>query len=389
MIYGNGAQGRIAETKPTDLARPAGEGTAIDTTNEYRVRVLSEKYYELKDHLGNVRVVVTDMKEPTAQSGTYPFVAVVSSYANYYAYGMLQPGRHYEGGEWRYGFNGQERQVSLTSGGVLTAPFWAFDPSSTRRWELDPKPDFERSPYSTFASNPIANFDRLGDTITVTSDDGKYLLTLDDAKKESRTMTAKRAYDLGYQWFAPTADNYFPLLATAPGLPEMPELKHFSWSEIAAFSEVDRFKLMYAQHMCGDWKRVEAAGYLLVTVDGAPYWADAIGQIPFAVNMYRDLLRSNGSVDKSIRMTMTAARRFGNGNVFDPVADNSNSYDNAVALRAAIWASNRFVVKASVRIWGLGKPSLYVVRGVPFSPDHLGEPVSTRERAKYDPVPQD
>ncbi len=162
VIYGNGAQGRIAETKPTDLARPAGEGTAIDTTNEYHVRVLSEKYYELKDHLGNVRVVVTDMKEPTVQSGTYPCVAVVSSYANYYAYGMLQPGRSWEGGEWRYGFNGQERESEQTTKEAYSAQYWYYVPAVCQRWNIDPKARSSDSPYACYFGNPIIYIDPNG-----------------------------------------------------------------------------------------------------------------------------------------------------------------------------------------------------------------------------------
>ncbi len=163
VIYGNGAQGRIAETKPTDLARPAGEGTAIDTTNEYHERVLSEKYYELKDHLGNVRVVVTDMKEPTVQSGTYPFVAVVSSYANYYAYGMLQPGRHYEGAEWRYGFNGWQHETSFGDDRSTYNTEHRLVDGRIARWtSVDPEAA-QSTPYALTRDNPIALIDPYGD----------------------------------------------------------------------------------------------------------------------------------------------------------------------------------------------------------------------------------
>ena len=39
----------------------------------------------------------------------------------------------------------------------------------------------------------------------------------------------------------------------------------------------------------GDWKKSSkgADGYLLVTVGEKSYWADAIGQIPFAVDTMR------------------------------------------------------------------------------------------------------
>jgi RHS repeat-associated protein len=62
-------------------------------------RVLGERRYELTDHLGNVRVVMSDYKRTTV---------IVLSATDYYLFGMVA--RTYTSPEeYRYGFNGKEK----------------------------------------------------------------------------------------------------------------------------------------------------------------------------------------------------------------------------------------------------------------------------------------
>jgi hypothetical protein len=61
-------------------------------------------------------------------------------------------------------------------------------------------------------------------------------------------------------------------------LSSVPSLKCFTWNQIAAFSEEDRWMISYHQEGDEDWKTVKggADGYFLITVGGEPYWSDAI-----------------------------------------------------------------------------------------------------------------
>ena len=54
-------------------------------------REVGKKEYELKDHLGNVRVTVSDLRSEVTAGGKE---VDVKSYYNYYAFGATQPGRN-------------------------------------------------------------------------------------------------------------------------------------------------------------------------------------------------------------------------------------------------------------------------------------------------------
>ena len=51
------------------------------------------KQYELTDHLGNIRTVVPDIKEPLSLPQNQNFRLPTLTLNNYYPYGMLQAGR--------------------------------------------------------------------------------------------------------------------------------------------------------------------------------------------------------------------------------------------------------------------------------------------------------
>ncbi len=100
--------------------------------------------YELTDHLGNVRAVIT-------KSGNTP-VAIAKT--DYYPFGMPMPNRHVDG-DYRYAYQGQEKD-SETGKEAFELRLWD---SRIGRWlTVDPYGEFS-SPYLGMGNNPISLID--------------------------------------------------------------------------------------------------------------------------------------------------------------------------------------------------------------------------------------
>ncbi len=216
-------------------------------------------------------------------------------------------------------------------------------PEIVSRW-FNPDPLSEEfpswSPYNFVKNNPIRFTDPTGLApvdVIVTSRDGTKLFTLDDGKTTITTMTAHQLYKKGTQWFEPQADNYMPLKSISVGS-YSDKLKHFTKGEIQEFANEDRWMISYRQGGSGDWKSSEkgADGYLLVTVADVPYWADAVGQIPFAVDKVTDEIENGKSTNEAISKTVKVGKEYGEGKIVGGKTDNSNSYDNYFILRGAL-----------------------------------------------------
>jgi len=80
----------------------------------------------------------------------------VTSQTDYSPGGMLLPNRHESSSEYRYGFNGQEKDDEISGeGNSYTAEHWQYDSRLIRRWNRDPVVKVHESPYAAFANNPI------------------------------------------------------------------------------------------------------------------------------------------------------------------------------------------------------------------------------------------
>lgn len=98
---------------------------------------------------------------------------------------------------YRYGFNGQRKDNEIYGeGNSYTAEFWQYDPRLGRRWNLDPKSNFENSGYSTFLNNPITFLDRNGDTTEYyDSNSGEYLGTINDNARYGIALMKKESFN--------------------------------------------------------------------------------------------------------------------------------------------------------------------------------------------------
>jgi RHS repeat-associated protein len=142
------------------MYKPSNE---VLTNTPYRSRLAGYKQFELKDHLGNVRVVVSDRKRTAVENSTLSLYAQVVNQTDYYPFGMSMPNRTYTDPTslaYRYGFNGKENDKDIGEGiqdygmriyDETVAKFLSVDPlSSSYPWY---------TPYQFAGNTPIQAID--------------------------------------------------------------------------------------------------------------------------------------------------------------------------------------------------------------------------------------
>jgi RHS repeat-associated protein len=118
-----------------------------------------------------VIVNITDKKIAVPLAGdtinNYYTADVINAY-DYYPFGAQLPGRVYSTNyDYRFGFNGMEKDDDLKSNGrSYSATFWEYDSRIGARWNVDPMNTGTSSPYAAFLNNPIVYNDPFGlDTV--------------------------------------------------------------------------------------------------------------------------------------------------------------------------------------------------------------------------------
>lgn len=98
------------------------------------------------------------------------------------------PGRKYNGGDYRYGYQGSEKDDEIAGeGNSYTTHFRQLDTRIGRWLSVDPEFKAFESPYVYMGNNPIWYNDPLGDTFEVPVNDEK-------AKGDVRSTAKKRKY---------------------------------------------------------------------------------------------------------------------------------------------------------------------------------------------------
>ncbi|MCT4535171.1 hypothetical protein [Halodesulfovibrio sp.] len=246
-------------------------------------------------------------------------------------------------------------------------------------WAINGKKSLMSRSYTTLLQNKKPDKIKVPSFWVVTRNNGNLLFILrkteeDETAHEGYIRTAAEIYDMKFQWFEPLADNYRELLWVNQKEYIKPAYKWFTWEEIKEAACEKRPPASYASYMPGDWKRASggADGFLLVMIDRLPYWADAVGQLPFAVGIYR----FKRNLEKVIRIGMEYAT-----GLPGPV-DTSNEYDNFFILRGALFAKKMYSFK--VEISGLLVPTEDVTEIITdISARELGNPITSGELANY------
>lgn len=132
-------------------------------------RIVGNKRYELTNHLGNVLAVISDHKiqvDDDNDSYTDYYLPDVFTATDYYPFGSQMIGRTYSSVNYRYGFDGQEKDNEIYGeGNAYTTFYRALDVRLARWFASDPNTaatSWER-PYVSMGDNPVLRNDPIGD----------------------------------------------------------------------------------------------------------------------------------------------------------------------------------------------------------------------------------
>lgn len=162
IIYGMSREGVVHPD--VAIVPPVSDGSVF-------YRELGEKEYELTDHLGNVRVTLSDIKlsSLTGNNNDPPYNFRVDSLStgNYYPFGMAHPHRNWRRPNadnlYRFRYNGMEEDFGGNLfGNTYSTMFRQLDARLGRWWSPDPVVHPWESPYVGMGNNPVSYIDPLG-----------------------------------------------------------------------------------------------------------------------------------------------------------------------------------------------------------------------------------
>jgi RHS repeat-associated protein len=145
-----------------------------------KLNTLGLRNYELSNHLGNVLTVITDIKTPTSTDNVTVdgYEVGIVNISDYSPFGVQLDGRTISNGDYRYGFQGQEKDDEI-KGGRGTSVNYSFrmhDPRVGRFFAVDPltaKYPFN-SPY-VFSENTVINSTELEGLELFFAADGSFI----------------------------------------------------------------------------------------------------------------------------------------------------------------------------------------------------------------------
>ncbi len=159
------------------------ERELIGTVNNFSFynfdRYVGKKQFEISNHLGNINAVVTDKKyrypDGTNTNVDYFLVDVIAT-NDYYPFGDPMSGRDFVTADYRYGFNGKEKDDEVKgNGNSLDFGARIYDPRLGKWFSLDPLQTKYPylSPYNFVANSPMIFIDPDGKKIVITHRDQK------------------------------------------------------------------------------------------------------------------------------------------------------------------------------------------------------------------------
>lgn len=168
---------------------PSHPGSGLtEFTYDDTYRKVGDKNYELSNHLGNILAVVKDRK---IQLNSSIYSADVVQFTDYSPHGIQLDQRH--GGEdYRYGFQGQEKDDEVKgAGNSVNYEYRMHDPRLGRFFAVDPlshKYSYN-SPYA-FSENKVIAYSELEGLESYWSADGKTFLGQVGTDKTVRILTS-------------------------------------------------------------------------------------------------------------------------------------------------------------------------------------------------------